>query len=175
MPLSQSFISVPERLSSIKLRIKRFVSSTQEHFCSRFLYYFCLCKSFKELFPIVLVRRCSWFAGAKVRLFSEPPKLFHKKITFFHAFFMRSWFMSIHRTTFTLLYYIRKADFAKSQEQRIERMKRIFYHRLRRDTVFFKKTTDWTDETDFSTTDCTDDTGYNRINMQEILSNKNKF
>ena len=23
---------------------------TQEHFCSRFLYYFCLCKSFKELF-----------------------------------------------------------------------------------------------------------------------------
>ena len=30
---------------------------TQEHFCSRFLYYFCLCKSFKELFLQLSISR----------------------------------------------------------------------------------------------------------------------
>ena len=44
------------------------------------MYYFCLCKSFKELFLSCLTGVLSCLAGAKVRLFSEPPKLFH---TFF--------------------------------------------------------------------------------------------
>ena len=142
---------------------------------SRFLYYFCLCKSFKELFPILLVRRCSWFAGAKVRLFSEPPKLFQEKITFFMHF----------------LCALDLCQYAKRPSP---------YYIIYKESWFCKEpgTTDWTDETDFSTTDygetliflkdnglngwngfsttdCTDDTGYNRINMQEISSNKNKF
>ena len=48
---------------------------------TRFLYYFCLCKSFKELF-LQCLNPCFWAkAGAKVLLFFEPPKLFQG---FFH-------------------------------------------------------------------------------------------
>ena len=46
---------------------------------TRFLYYFCLCKSFKELFLYQCLRGCSLKADAKVRLFSELPKLFQEK------------------------------------------------------------------------------------------------
>jgi len=46
----------------------------------RFLYYFCLCKSFKELLLQCLAGSVSRLAGAKVRLFSEPTKLFREKI-----------------------------------------------------------------------------------------------
>jgi len=40
------------------------------------LYYFCLCKSFKELFLLSLSEVVSSLAGAKVRRFFEPTKLF---------------------------------------------------------------------------------------------------
>ena len=43
---------------------------------TRFLYYFCLCKSFKELF-LQCLNPCFWAkADAKVRLFSIPSKFF---------------------------------------------------------------------------------------------------
>ena len=71
-------LSVSERLSKFKNWNGLFLS-TQEHLCSRFLYYFCLCKSFKELFLYQCLRGCSLKADAKVRLFSELPKLFQEK------------------------------------------------------------------------------------------------
>ena len=46
----------------------------------------CLCKSFKELFSFVAPEVSSSKAGAKVRLFSEPPKLFRS----FFAFYRRN-------------------------------------------------------------------------------------
>jgi len=56
--------------------IKRFVHFTQEYCYSRFLYYFCLCKSFKELFLLVLHPDFWAKASAKVLQFLELPKLF---------------------------------------------------------------------------------------------------
>ena len=53
------------------------------HKSIRFLYYFCLCKSFKELFLLCLPRSVSRLAGAKVLLFSEPPKLFETFFAFY--------------------------------------------------------------------------------------------
>ena len=53
--------------------LKRFVSFTQvPQNGTRFLYYFCLCKSFKELLFAPPFPK----AGAKVHTFSELPKLF---------------------------------------------------------------------------------------------------
>ena len=59
-------------------RIKRFVSITQapKKLSARFLYYFCLCKSFKELFLYSLAPSFEAKADAKVRLFSEPPNIY---------------------------------------------------------------------------------------------------
>ena len=111
-------VSVPERLSNIKLKAPcqsyhwRSVLIPKYQYIikyigTRFLYYFCLCKSFKELFnafrpwlpsrlgnPNELVflsllwkflvppARFWAKAGAKVLLFSEPPKLFGKNFRF---------------------------------------------------------------------------------------------
>ena len=66
-------------------RIKRFVSITQapKKISARFLYYFCLCKSFKELFLYSLAPSFEAKADAKVRLFSETPKHFEEKFHFY--------------------------------------------------------------------------------------------
>ena len=60
-------------------RIKRFVSITQapKKLSARFLYYFCLCKSFKELFLYSLAPSFEAKADAKVRLFLESPNISH--------------------------------------------------------------------------------------------------
>ena len=101
-------LSVSERLSSIKLKAPlQFLDGsflfhpTYSLKVCRFLYYFCLCKSFKELFLFCLHLTCSKSkircarhcsselgtaltcmiflkAGAKVQTFSEPPKLFRR-------------------------------------------------------------------------------------------------
>jgi len=60
-----------------KKTVRFFYPSTKKS--TRFLYYFCLCKSFKELFLYRLTGRLSCLAGAKVRTFPEPAKLFGEK------------------------------------------------------------------------------------------------
>ncbi|MBP5714854.1 MAG: hypothetical protein J6X07_09185, partial [Prevotella sp.] len=47
-----------------------------------FLYYFCLCKSFKELSLSASALVFCAKAGAKVLLFSEPAKLFRENFRF---------------------------------------------------------------------------------------------
>ena len=68
-------------LFNLLLTVCFFYPST--HKSTRFLYYFCLCKSFKELFLLCLPRSVSRLAGAKVLLFSEPPKLFETFFAFY--------------------------------------------------------------------------------------------
>ena len=101
---------------------------------SRFLYYFCLCKSFKELFnafrpwllsrlgkPSELVflsllkkfllphsKHRFLFSGCKGTTFPQTSKTFPKKISFFGRLFRRSWCKSNHSIGYTLLYNYRQ-------------------------------------------------------------------
>ena len=91
-------LSVSERLSSISFRkgclsnlfkeLKRFVSSTQHTHIKvcRFLYYFCLCKSFKELFLHASVSE----SGCKGTHFFRTRKTFLKKNSIFTQYFFAS-------------------------------------------------------------------------------------
>ncbi len=69
-------LSVPERLSSSNLEgclrhllknqtVRFFYPSTYYIISTRFLYYFCLCKSFKELFLFCLKAQISIFTNRK--------------------------------------------------------------------------------------------------------------
>ena len=96
-----------EKLEVICLRttiqfqeIKRFVLFTQEHFCSRFLYYFCLCKSFKELFLSVLSFLSE--SGCKGTTFFLSLQTFSKKNSQKHESFREC----LHLEYYTLFIYI---------------------------------------------------------------------
>ena len=102
-------VSVSERLSSIKLKapfniILTVCSSVTQvliyYISTRFLYYFCLCKSFKELFLY-----CHRFleSGCKGTAFFRTTKTFRGKISVFKWYFYTSWRMSTTKNVYTLL------------------------------------------------------------------------
>ena len=78
---------------------------TRRH--TRFLYNFCLCKSFKEPIPLRLTGDLSRLAGAKVRTFRETTKLFWEKIKAFMQKICASWPISSKKSAYTLLYNIK--------------------------------------------------------------------
>ncbi len=80
--------------------IETVCSFTQEHFCSRFLYYFCLCKSFKEHFISALSFLSE--SGCKGTTFFLSHQTFSKKNSQKHESFREC----LQYLIYTLLIYI---------------------------------------------------------------------
>ena len=60
---------------------------TQEHLCSRFLYYFCLCKSFKELFLNVRSQERFLLSGCKGTTIFDTLQIFRRLFSIFNKSF----------------------------------------------------------------------------------------
>ena len=101
-------ISVSERLSKISFQkgclrdLSRnwnglfFYPSTSKS--TRFLYYFCLCKSFKELFLYRAYQVVFLICGCKGTAFFWTTKTFPEKFSILECFLCTSWFRSIIKT-----------------------------------------------------------------------------
>ena len=71
------------------------------------MYYFCLCKSFKELSFSSPSGRLFPESGCKGTTFFRTTKTFSRKISLSHTIFCRSWCKSNHKIAYTLFIYNR--------------------------------------------------------------------
>ena len=83
---------------------------------TRFLYYFCLCKSFKELSFSSPSGRLFPESGCKGTTFFRTTKTFSRKISLSHTIFCRSWCKSKRQTAYTLFIYIRIAFYGRKNQ-----------------------------------------------------------
>ena len=84
---------------------------------SRFLYYFCLCKSFKELF----FSSPRSESGCKGTNFFRTAKTFKRKFSSFMQNLSHSWQISRHKKAYTLLIYIKEEKFRMIRAARVIR------------------------------------------------------
>ena len=98
-------VSVSERLSSFKKLNGLFIyPSTSKS--TRFLYYFCLCKSFKELFLFVACQVVFLICGCKGTAFFLNYQKFSREIFNFRVFFMHLLISVNYKNSYTLLYIL---------------------------------------------------------------------
>ena len=100
-----------------RIETVRFFYPTYSRKVCRFLYYFCLCKSFKELF----FSSPRSESGCKGTNFFRTGKTFSKKFSSFMQNLSHSWQISRHKKAYTLLIYIKEEKFRMIRAARVIR------------------------------------------------------